>query len=90
MSSVIGVVIIARHGDREGYYQDPARFVHPSLAPFLVIQRHELTKEPLQLRSKRYEHHAFGIRSNLLFRRRPSREVLGAWIRTRDIWDLSE
>jgi prostatic aicd phosphatase len=33
MSSVIGVVIIARHGDREGYYQDPGRFVQ-SLAPF--------------------------------------------------------
>ena len=32
MSSLIGVIIIARHGDREGYYQSPTRY--PSLSLF--------------------------------------------------------
>ena len=26
MSSLLGVVLIARHGDREGFYQDPVTY----------------------------------------------------------------
>lgn len=47
--SLIGVVLIARHGDREGYYQSPSRSVHPS--------PHSSPADLLQLPSERHEDH---------------------------------
>lgn len=40
--SLIGVVLIARHGDREGYYQSPSRYVplHPPGVRVLTLRPH--------------------------------------------------
>lgn len=76
MSSVIGVVIIARHGDREGYYQSPSRYAPPPVLDGLL---HELTRPGYpKLCGKRHNDHTARFRPDVSIGRRPE-EPIHAW-----------
>lgn len=75
-SNVLGVVLLARHGDRLGFYQDPNTYTASATtltALGNVSSQYFRTKQPLRLIP-------FGHHSNKSFNLVPS-YVLSIWIR---------